>query len=586
MRLAAHTLSLILYVFLINIPEAWANQLRFVSNFIDNSTPGAEANHTIRFTTVSPIPVSGKITIFFEGGAFSIPAGLDHTDVDLAVNGFNRSLAASPGNGNNSPIGVSIVNTSTDSRIVFTLNNANSISEGSQMTITIGTKAGFNAIGDKRLISPARIGTYRIYLKTTESDDALLDLAETMVAIVGPVSVTAEKISFASSTLSFSPSAATTTIFKSSDNSQLNIFYPAGFVDFSDNVSLRVDAYKKEDYPLTQHAAPATFSAVGKIYDIKLIREADQSQITTFNKSVTFDFFYLDFDIYNLDENTLKVYTLASSGWSEVSGSTVHPAENRISISVTHLSVFSIFGQPTTTPTPTQPTPTSIFSSGGGGGAPTPPKIDIGLPESILVSPLTGQTIKQKNIDGSSMTLTLQPNFLKSTVTFNITTILRRTATSITPPPPSLDIVGDRIYSILVKDLDNRDVKQFDNSAFLSLHYTDAQAADFDEQAFKLYSINPTLNKWEPIFGSAVDTEQNIVSGSITHLTLFTIIGKVGRPITKRIADFSGDGRVDLVDFSILLYNWGIPKRKEADINGDLRIDLIDFSIMLYWWTG
>jgi len=40
------------------------------------------------------------------------------------------------------------------------------------------------------------------------------------------------------------------------------------------------------------------------------------------------------------------------------------------------------------------------------------------------------------------------------------------------------------------------------------------------------------------------------------------------------------------VDFSILLYNWGIPKNPTADLNGDGRVNLTDFSIMLYYWTG
>jgi uncharacterized membrane protein YgcG len=50
--------------------------------------------------------------------------------------------------------------------------------------------------------------------------------------------------------------------------------------------------------------------------------------------------------------------------------------------------------------------------------------------------------------------------------------------------------------------------------------------------------------------------------------------------------DINGDGKVNLVDFSILLYNWGRPKISKVDLNGDNVVDLRDFSIMLYWWTG
>lgn len=56
--------------------------------------------------------------------------------------------------------------------------------------------------------------------------------------------------------------------------------------------------------------------------------------------------------------------------------------------------------------------------------------------------------------------------------------------------------------------------------------------------------------------------------------------------------DLNGDGRVNLVDFSIAAfwYKRTISKEfaeKEAGyLNGDGKIDLVDFSIMAYFWTG
>ncbi len=58
------------------------------------------------------------------------------------------------------------------------------------------------------------------------------------------------------------------------------------------------------------------------------------------------------------------------------------------------------------------------------------------------------------------------------------------------------------------------------------------------------------------------------------------------RPIN---ADLNRDGRVNLIDFSILLFWWGTDGGSSdppADINGDGRVDLIDFSILLFNWTG
>ena len=53
-------------------------------------------------------------------------------------------------------------------------------------------------------------------------------------------------------------------------------------------------------------------------------------------------------------------------------------------------------------------------------------------------------------------------------------------------------------------------------------------------------------------------------------------------------SDLNKDSKVNLTDFSILLYNWGQspPPNPCADINKDGLVNLTDFSIMLFAWTG
>lgn len=50
-------------------------------------------------------------------------------------------------------------------------------------------------------------------------------------------------------------------------------------------------------------------------------------------------------------------------------------------------------------------------------------------------------------------------------------------------------------------------------------------------------------------------------------------------------ADLNADGRVNLTDFSILLFNWG-KSGTIADLNLDNTVNLTDLSIMLFAWTG
>ncbi|MBP9695452.1 MAG: hypothetical protein KBD73_03565 [Candidatus Magasanikbacteria bacterium] len=51
--------------------------------------------------------------------------------------------------------------------------------------------------------------------------------------------------------------------------------------------------------------------------------------------------------------------------------------------------------------------------------------------------------------------------------------------------------------------------------------------------------------------------------------------------------DLNNDGKINLVDFSILAYWYNRPNPPSAiDLNQDNKINLVDFSIMAYFWTG
>lgn len=52
-------------------------------------------------------------------------------------------------------------------------------------------------------------------------------------------------------------------------------------------------------------------------------------------------------------------------------------------------------------------------------------------------------------------------------------------------------------------------------------------------------------------------------------------------------ADINKDTKVDIIDFSILLFYWQqrTPANARADINHDGTVNIIDFSVMLFFWT-
>jgi len=84
------------------------------------------------------------------------------------------------------------------------------------------------------------------------------------------------------------------------------------------------------------------------------------------------------------------------------------------------------------------------------------------------------------------------------------------------------------------------------------------------------------------VSGTAPLTTQSSFSSA---LQLFVgVDGKVTRP-----SDLNRDGKVNLIDFSILIFWWGTAggnSNPPADINVNGRVGIEDFSILLFNWTG
>src|SRR3989344_712514 len=66
--------------------------------------------------------------------------------------------------------------------------------------------------------------------------------------------------------------------------------------------------------------------------------------------------------------------------------------------------------------------------------------------------------------------------------------------------------------------------------------------------------------------------------------------GKIVSPATScsKNGDLNNDGKVNIIDFSVLLFFWNqrSPKNPCTDINKDGIVNIFDFSIMLFWWNG
>lgn len=81
-------------------------------------------------------------------------------------------------------------------------------------------------------------------------------------------------------------------------------------------------------------------------------------------------------------------------------------------------------------------------------------------------------------------------------------------------------------------------------------------------------------------------TQDNVVSSFSSSVSF--AVNALDPAEGKKPADINTDGKVNLIDFSILLFYWKQknPANPRADINGDRVVDLVDFSILLYQWDG
>lgn len=125
----------------------------------------------------------------------------------------------------------------------------------------------------------------------------------------------------------------------------------------------------------------------------------------------------------------------------------------------------------------------------------------------------------------------------------------------------------------------------------VTLDVHSVQARSYSLTADDLGQWSKTLDTTTLGIGSHTAQAQSLLSGTdvseLSNLVTFAV-NPVGACDSKPSADLNCDGRVNITDFSVLLYFWRQthPVNARSDINADGVVDLIDFSIMLYQWTG
>jgi cysteine-rich repeat protein len=98
---------------------------------------------------------------------------------------------------------------------------------------------------------------------------------------------------------------------------------------------------------------------------------------------------------------------------------------------------------------------------------------------------------------------------------------------------------------------------------------------------FNTQPLSEDVHRAKTRFETKIDG--NVIQSIFSQTVLF-FVGQKGESRFK-LADLNQDGKVNLADFSIMLFHWGTPNPL-ADLNGDKTVNLADFSILLFYWTG
>ncbi len=267
----------------------------------------------------------------------------------------------------------------------------------------------------------------------------------------------------------------------------------------------------------------------------------------------------------------------------------------------------------------TPPTPPSSGGGGGGGGflAPSPVENQVNFtgrayplskitllkdgqivastisgPDAIFSISLSGLSSGSYNFsiygedkDGRSSSFSSFSIFITAGVTTNISGIFIAPTISVNKSQVKR---GD-ILTILGQSNPNSEITIAVNSEEEIFLKTQAS-----QDGFYLYNFDTSVislgghsSRSRAEYEGEISPFNRAVNFFVGDQNVFLDPGKSGL-----IGDINGDGRVDLIDFSIASYWFNrelSPEKKLIEcerLNCDGKIDLVDFSTMAYYWTG
>ena len=169
--------------------------------------------------------------------------------------------------------------------------------------------------------------------------------------------------------------------------------------------------------------------------------------------------------------------------------------------------------------------PPVIIPGGGTTYIPPTPTTPITETGEVTATPGEGGITSLTNPDGSKIELTIPPGAVSENTNFSINLV---DISSVSQPDPAsgLFLIAGLVYEIKA-ERDGEFITTFDKPLTLTFTYTDEQIEGLDEDSLKIYWWNG--EEWVALENSEVDVDNNTVTVSIDHFTLFALMGsKIG----------------------------------------------------------
>jgi uncharacterized membrane protein YgcG len=584
-----------------------ASYVTRISNTISTSAPATSTNQTILFTLAQAIPAGGAIEISFTEGGFTIPGTFNFTDVDVGFSATEggpytpRPLSSVQSAGTD---GVTV--TSGAAGLVrIDLSTSIGIPASNQVQVLLGTNAGFEGDGDVQFVTSSATGSHPVTLTTYDAVGVEIDYGRTMIALIEQVGV--------------GPVDTTDTIPPVVLSAE-----PTGIIQTG---TVAVELYLTTDEPAECRWATSSMAYAVMPYQFYGTSTGLVTQHFYLESglvdSVTYPHYVrcVDFRLNEIDPDYYFEFTVGIPPGSATTTSTSTASSTGSTGNCTGPDCVGDDPDGTGSgSTGSGDGSSSGDGSGGGSGGSSGdgtnlPLADVRIdgwayPGSTVSFFRDGTVADTKSVSSDAAFSSLTEGLDRGSYTFGVYAVDKdgiRSATFSTTLwlrsdtlnvlgnvmlPPTISVVENSVSPGAPLDVYGYTAPNAEVTVFLRPRLAEVSTADVVETTTALsdgsWSLSlPTTSLPQgtyEVLAQAMMPDGLVESDKSARKTVGVGV-TVDDTDCGRIGDLNCDGFVNLVDFSILLFNWETTN-EIADINEDGFVSLPDFSVMLYYWTG